>query len=136
MPVFQLENQDGEVTRSEEIEEAVLYFFPKAGTPGCTEQACSFSDRIGEFKDLDAKVIGVSNDSKKDLKAFQEEEGLEFDLLSDTDGKVSKKLGIMTKAGFPERTTFVIQNGVIQRIIQEVEPKQHVELAKESLNRR
>ncbi|MCX7469337.1 thioredoxin-dependent thiol peroxidase [Corynebacterium pygosceleis] len=61
----------------------LVYFYPKAGTPGCTKQACDFRDRLSDFSDLGITVLGVSPDPVEALAAFHEEEGLTFPLLSD-----------------------------------------------------
>jgi peroxiredoxin Q/BCP len=133
LPVFKLENQRGEEIRSENIENGVVYFFPKAGTPGCTDEACRFRDEFQRFDEMDAEVYGISTDSREKLKEFADSQDLEFHLLSDKEKQASKKFGVLTKAGFAERTTFVVKDGVIRRIIRDVDPEEHVERALEEL---
>lgn len=130
LPVFRMETQDGETVRSEEIQDAVLYFYPKAGTKGCTNQACSFRDDMTEFEDLDVEVYGVSTDSKEKLREFKDRQDLNFDLLSDESREVSEKMGVLTKAGFSERVTFLLKDGIIREIVRDEDPERHSEIAR------
>lgn len=129
LPVFRLQTQDGKKIRSEEIECAVLYFYPKAGTRGCTNEAKAFRDRMSEFESRDVTAYGVSTDSKERLKEFKKKQSLNFDLLSDKDREVSRKMGVLTKGGFAERSTFVLENGIIREIFRDVSPEEHAEQA-------
>ncbi|PSQ58464.1 hypothetical protein BRD18_05600 [Halobacteriales archaeon SW_7_71_33] len=92
-PAFELPNQDGETVRLSDHrgERVVLYFYPRANTSGCTTEATGFRDEHAAFRDLDAAVLGVSNDPTEDLRAFREEHDLPFDLLSDADGTVAER---------------------------------------------
>lgn len=80
---FELENQKGNHT--------LVYFYPKDFTPGCTAEACSFNDNIAVFNNLKCKVVGISTDSISSHKKFKENFNLDFELLSDVSGKVSKQ---------------------------------------------
>ncbi|HEY1597750.1 MAG TPA: peroxiredoxin, partial [Thermoleophilaceae bacterium] len=86
-PSFDLLNQDGESVKLSDFagKTVVLYFYPKADTPGCTVQACGIRDRSGEYETAGAVVLGVSPDEPKALKKFAEKYDLPFTLLSDSD---------------------------------------------------
>lgn len=104
----------------------VLYFYPKANTPGCTKQACGIRDDWSKFEKNGIKVFGVSVDSKKDIKKFVDEYGLNFPLLSDEDKKVCKSYGVLNILGFAKRVTFIIdKEGKIAHIINNVDVNTH-----------
>lgn len=86
-PEFALENQDGEVITNDTIKgrKAILYFYPRDNTPGCTTEACDFRDNMAMFNDLDIAVYGISGDSKKKHQNFIAKHDLNFDLLVDED---------------------------------------------------
>lgn len=113
----------------------VLYFYPKDGTPGCTIQAIGFSDREHEFNKLETIVFGVSRDDVLSHQAFRDEHGLTVELLADTDAEVCKLYEVIQEKivdGHPKecllRSTFVIdKKGVVRHILQDVNPKAHVE---------
>lgn len=71
----------------------IVYFYPAAGTPGCTKQACDFRDNLAAFDDADLTVLGISPDKPEKLAAFREKEGLTFPLLSDADKSVMQAYG-------------------------------------------
>lgn len=77
----------------------VLYFYPAAMTGGCTKQACSYRDLIHTTKDRAFEIVGISGDTPKNLKYFQQAERLNFTLLSDPDGKIAKAYGVPVKTG-------------------------------------
>lgn len=98
---FILANQKGKWT--------VLYFYPKADTPGCTKQACAFRDNINVLKNLNAEIYGVSADDVADLAAFHKKHGLNFTLLADPDAKVIEAYGAkMPLMKMAKRWTFII----------------------------
>jgi peroxiredoxin Q/BCP len=113
----------------------VLYFYPKDGTPGCTLQAIGFSDRENEFSKLDTIVFGVSRDDVLSHQAFRDEHGLTVELLADTDWEVCKLYEVIQEKivdGIPRaclmRSTFVIdKKGVVRHILQDVNPRGHVD---------
>jgi len=113
----------------------VLYFYPKDGTPGCTIQAIGFSDRENEFARLDTIVFGVSRDDVLSHQAFRDEHGLSVQLLADTEEEVCRLYQVIEEKivnGHPKscllRSTFVIdKKGVVRHILQDVNPKAHVE---------
>ena len=94
-PAFTLMNQDGAKVSSKDLrgQRYVLYFYPADDTPGCTKEACQFSDALAGFRRLDVRVLGVSPDDAAAHVAFRAKYGLDFDLLSDPDKKVMAKYG-------------------------------------------
>ena len=113
----------------------VLYFYPKDGTPACTIQAIGFSDREDEFQRLDTVVFGVSRDDVLSHAAFRDEHGLTVQLLADTEEEVCRLYDVIREKivdGHPkvclQRATFIIdKKGVVRHILQDVNPKVHVE---------
>ena len=113
----------------------VLYFYPKDGTPACTIQAIGFSDREDEFTRLDTIVFGVSRDDVLSHQAFRDEHGLTVNLLADTEQEVCRLYDVIQDKivdGHAKscllRSTFVIdKKGVVRHILQDVNPKAHVE---------
>ena len=96
----------------------VLYFYPKAGTAGCTKQACDLRDNIKLFKDKNIVVLGISVDSKKEIKDFVKKYNLNFPLLSDKNKTTAKKYGVLRDDGLAKRVTFIIdKEGIIRKII-------------------
>ena len=113
VPYFELKDQKGELFRSDTVigqKPAVVYFYPKDETPGCTAEACSFRDSYEDFKELGAEVIGISSDSIGSHKRFAQRHRLPFILLADTK-KVVQRLFKLPKILFgiyTKRITFVI----------------------------
>lgn len=111
----------------------MLYFYPKASTPGCTTQACGIRDIDVELTKLDIVVIGVSPDSPGKLQKFIDKYDLNFDLLADEDHKVSEKYGVWGLKRFMGRefmgilrTSFLIdKNGCLRYIMEQVNTKTH-----------
>lgn len=92
----------------------LIYFYPKSDTPGCTKQACNLRDAFEDLKKANITIIGVSNDTVKDQKAFQEKYKLPFTLLADTEQAVIKAFGVpVMREKYASRQTFLIQDGVI-----------------------
>ena len=89
-PDFELPNQDGEMVKLSDLQgkRVVLFAYPKAGTSGCTTQACGFRDNYPKIEAGDAIVLGISPDEPKALKKWQEKEALPYDLLSDPEHEV------------------------------------------------
>ncbi|MDE0770590.1 MAG: peroxiredoxin [Salibacteraceae bacterium] len=141
-PDFELLNENGELTRLEQLLEngpAVLFFYPKDNTSGCTKEACEFRDSYAQFNQLNAKVVGISNDSQKSHKKFKDRHQLNFPLLTDKNGSLRKKAGI--QASFfgliPGRVTFIIgKNGIIEGITNsQLEVTAHIKNAIKTLKR-
>lgn len=102
----------------------VLYFYPKAGTPGCTTQACTFRDNIKKITDQGAAVYGISSDSVSAQAAFHKEHHLNFNLLADPDEKIIKEYGTkMPLLSMSKRWTFIIDPDLkIRSISKDVDP--------------
>lgn len=102
----------------------VLFFYPKAGTPGCTKQACAFRDSIKRIRELGAEVYGISTDTVEDQAKFHKEHRLTFDLLADADAKVTELYGSkMPVVKISKRWTFIIDpNLKIRNVMKDVDP--------------
>ncbi len=135
-PTFTLLNQAGEKVNLKDFRgkaHVVLYFYPKAMTPGCTVQACGLRDSKKELTKLGAVALGLSPDSVKRLMKFEEKESLNFDLLSDEDHAVADKYGVWALKKFMGReymgivrTTFIVDNaGRLVHIMDKVKTKTH-----------
>ena len=122
-PEFQLPDQNGKMHTLEEYrgKKVILYFYPKDSTPGCTKQACGYSERYPQFMEKGAVVLGISKDSVASHKKFEEKYGLTFTLLSDTERKVIEAYDVWKeKKNYGKvsmgvvRTTYLIdENGII-----------------------
>ena len=121
-PNFNLQNYQGKFFKLSSFKDkspVVIYFYPKAGTPGCTKQACGIRDDMKSFKDKNIVVLGISVDSKREIKKFVSENNLNFPLLSDVNKIVTKKYGVLRDDGKSKRITFIIdKNGIIAKIIE------------------
>lgn len=135
-PVFSLLNQEGKkIALSSYLgkKNVVLYFYPKALTPGCTTQACGISDHQESFQSLDTVVLGVSPDPVDKLVKFVDKHELNFDLLSDEDHAVADKYGAWGPKKFMGkdyigilRSTFIIdKEGRLRHVIAKVNTKSH-----------
>jgi thioredoxin-dependent peroxiredoxin len=134
-PDFTLPDQDGnELTLSGlRGQTVVLYFYPRADTPGCTTQACGVRDRSEEYEKAEARVLGVSPDSVEAVEKFAGKYDLGFTLLADGDHEVAEKYGTWVEKSMygkkywgVQRATFVIDpEGRIARVFPKVSPKTH-----------
>lgn len=134
-PDFELPNQDGESVSLADFagDYVVVYFYPRADTPGCTTEACSFRDNWDAYEDAGVRVVGVSDDPVDDLAAFREKFDLPFDLLSDEDGAASTaydSYGEKTVFGNQVtgvfRNTFVVgPDGGVVAVYEGVDPEEH-----------
>jgi peroxiredoxin Q/BCP len=142
-PDFELPDQDGNKHKLADYagENVVLYFYPKADTPGCTAQACGVRDRAAEYAAANAVVLGVSPDSPKKLRAFADKYGLAFTLLGDEDHSVAEAYGVWIEKSMygkkymgNERTTFVIgPDGKVATVFHKVKPAEHDDVVLGSL---
>jgi peroxiredoxin Q/BCP len=96
----------------------VLFFYPKAMTPGCTRESCKFRDLSKEFAKLDTVVLGISTDKLEDQAKFTDKESLNFPLLADADKQITKAYGVLnTQRGMAQRATFIIdKQGIVRKI--------------------
>ncbi|RPI69992.1 MAG: peroxiredoxin [Ignavibacteriales bacterium] len=110
-PDFSLEDAYGkEYTLSSYFGKSpvVIYFYPQAGTSGCTKQACAIRDDWNKFEDNNITVLGISTDSKDEIKTFVDVYSLNFPLLSDNDKNVSRDYGALKENGNAKRVTFIV----------------------------
>ncbi|WP_409479810.1 peroxiredoxin [Pseudobdellovibrio sp. HCB154] len=125
-PLFKVKNQAGVEfdLASRKGKWTVLYFYPKAGTPGCTKQACAFRDSVKKIRDLGAEVYGISTDTISDQAKFHKEHHLGFDLLADSDAKVTELYGAkMPVVKVSKRWTFIIDPQLkIKNVLKDVDP--------------
>ena len=91
----------------------LVYFYPKADTPGCTAQACSLRDSFTELSREGLQVVGVSLDKSASQRAFKDKYKLPFPLIADTEGVVAKAFEVPTLGGFAKRQAFLIKDGVV-----------------------
>ena len=137
-PDFTLLDQHGSAVKLSDLrgKTVVLYFYPKADTPGCTAQACGVRDHRNDYVQAGAVVLGVSPDPVKRIAKFDEKYGLGFPLLADEDHSVAKAYGVWVEKSMygrkymgNERTTFVIgPDGRIAEILRKVKPADHDQL--------
>jgi len=104
---------------------ALVYFYPKADTPGCTAQACSLRDAFPDFTNGGVQVIGVSGDSVEGQKKFAEKYNLPFVLLADSDGAVAKAFGVPAIMGMAKRQSFLVVDGKIAWIVESAKTGDH-----------
>jgi thioredoxin-dependent peroxiredoxin len=105
---------------------AVVYFYPKDGTPGCTKEACAFRDVFDQYSARGVTIFGVSGDSEASHKEFSAEHELPFPLVSDGDGSVAQAYGVSTTFGMSSRVTFLIgKDGRVARVWPDVDPGVH-----------
>ena len=135
-PAFTLIDQDGKKVSLKDFKgkkNVVLYFYPRAMTPGCTVQACGIRDSKSKFAKINTVVLGVSPDAPEKLQRFIEKQNLNFTLLSDEDHKIADKYGSWGPKKFMGREfdgilrqTFIIgKDGKLKHIITKVKTKSH-----------
>lgn len=132
-PNFELQDQNGEWHDLNDFsgQWLVVYFYPRADTPGCTTQGCSFRDNIYAFRGVGAEVVGISTDPVDRQKAFSDKYSLPFPILSDESGETARAYGVLIEQGslnFARRETFLVSpEGTIVRHYQNVNPDTHTE---------
>jgi len=136
-PAFKLRDQDGNPVKLSDFKgrHVVLYFYPKADTPGCTTQACGVRDHLPDYSAAGVTVLGVSPDPVKAIKKFHDGQGLNFTLLADEDHAVCDAYGVWVEKSMygrtywgAQRSTFVIgEDGVVTHVIEKASPKTHDE---------
>ncbi len=143
LPVFTLYNQNNKIVTDNNFLgcHSVLYFYPKDNTPGCTKEACSFSENLALFNELEVPIFGVSPDSVASHKKFHDKFELKFQLISDPDLHLAKAIGVYgekkmygkTYMGIL-RTTFIIdEQKKIVAIFENVKVKDHTKAVLEKL---
>ena len=134
-PDFKAEDQDGNEVQLSDFKgkKLVLFFYPKASTPGCTAEACNLSDNYEKFQDQGYEILGVSADSKKRQQNFKKKYDFPYPLLADEDKTVINAFGVWGPKKFMgkeyegiHRTTFIIdEEGKIADVIKKVKTKEH-----------
>lgn len=135
LPQFEGTNQDGETVHSENLigKKLVVFFYPKANTPGCTAEACNLRDNYAELKKQGFELLGVSADPVKNQKKFSEKFEFPFDIIADETRDIIEKFGVWQLKKFMgkefmgiARTTFVFdENGICTEVIDKVKTKDH-----------
>lgn len=126
-PLFAAKTQDSKDFKLQDRKGqgfTVLFFYPKAGTPGCTKQACAFRDAIKSIRAEGAEVYGISADDIAAQKKFHEEHKMTFDLISDADGKIIAQYGVkMPVINMAKRQTFILdQDLIVRKHFEDVDP--------------
>lgn len=134
-PDFELPDQDGRVVKLSDFrgQPVVVYFYPKADTPGCTTQACGVRDHHADYAKLSSVVLGISPDPVAKVKKFHDKYDLDFPLLADEGHPVADAYGVWVEKSMygkkywgVQRATFIIDSdGVVARVIPKVTPKTH-----------
>jgi thioredoxin-dependent peroxiredoxin len=134
-PDFTLPDQDGEPVRLSALRGrvVVVYFYPKADTPGCTTQACSIRDRSDEYAAAGATVLGISPDPVAKVRRFHDKRSLNFTLLADADHAVCEEYGVWVQKSMygktywgAQRSTFIVDaDGIVAHVIPKASPKTH-----------
>lgn len=135
-PQFTLRNQNDDPVSLKDFRDGknvIVYFYPKAMTPGCTTQACGLRDNKAKLARQDAVVLGVSPDPVGRLEKFRKKEKLNFDLLSDEDHKIAEKYGVWGLKKFMgreymgvNRMTFIVgKDGKLKHVMEKVNTKTH-----------
>jgi peroxiredoxin Q/BCP len=137
-PDFELPDQDGNPVKLSGLrgQTVVLYFYPKADTPGCTVQACGVRDRRKDYESAGATVLGISPDPVKRVKKFHDGQSLNFTLLADEDHAVTDAYGMWVEKSMygrtymgAERSTVIVgPDGKIADVLRKVKPAEHDEL--------
>jgi peroxiredoxin Q/BCP len=116
-PDVELEAHTGEKISPARVPRAVVYFFPKAFTQGCTRETIRFNELYPRFRERGYEVFGVSTDGVETLKKFAEKYKVQFKLLSDKDGRLASRLGILQPTGTAERVTYILNDGKVVHIL-------------------
>ena len=135
-PLFKVLTDNGEEfdLAQHQTERIVLYFYPRADTPGCTIESCEFRDSVKKFQSKGATILGVSPDTPKAQAKFKEKFNFPFTLLADAEKDIANLYFVMKEKNMygkkvmgVARTTFIIENGVITKIFEKVKPEGHAE---------
>ncbi len=143
-PDFEGKNQDGKEIKLKDFlgKKLILYFYPKDNTSGCTAEACNLNDNYNNWLDKGFDVVGVSPDNMESHRDFKAKFGLKFDLIADTEKEILQAYDVWGEKNMYGkkymgviRTTFVIdENGIIRKIFEKVETKDHTNQIIKNLN--
>ena len=135
LPEFEAQNQDGKIIKSSDFsgKKLVVFFYPKANTPGCTAEACNLNENYSLLQKQGFEVLGISADPVKNQKKFQEKFSFDYDLLADESKEICGKFGVWQLKKFMGRefmgivrTTFLFdEKGTCTEVISKVETKNH-----------
>ncbi len=133
LPEFESVNQDGETVKSSDFsgKKLIMFFYPKANTPGCTAEACDLNDNLTTLKKEGYEILGISADSISAQKKFHEKFGFQYSLIADESKDILQKFGVWQLKNFMGkeymgivRTTFLFdENGICTRVIEKVKTK-------------
>jgi len=142
-PGFSLKDQNGAVVKLSDFKgrKVLVYFYPRADTPGCTTQSCAVRDARQDMKKLNVDVLGISPDMPEDQKKFDVKFSLGFPLLADTDHAVAEAYGVWgektnygkTSMGIIRSSFLIDEHGTVQRAWYKVKPEETVPRAREAL---
>jgi thioredoxin-dependent peroxiredoxin len=142
-PDFELPDQDGRAVKLSDFrgQPVVVYFYPRADTPGCTVQACGVRDHRADYQRVGSIVLGISPDPVAEVKKFHEKYDLDFPLLADEGHAVADAYGVWAEKSMygksyfgNERTTFIVDpDGKVAQVLRKVKPAEHDELVLEAL---
>jgi peroxiredoxin Q/BCP len=135
-PAFRLPSSTGQTISLSGLTErgpAVLFFYPRADTPGCTKEACGFRDDASAFRDLGVSVVGISPDPPSAVRRFAEKFSLDYPLLADEDHAVAERYGVWQEKsmygrkymGVARTTVVVAKGGKVLHVFQRVKPEGH-----------
>ena len=134
VPSFTVNDQDGNAISMKDYQDkkVVVFFYPAASTPGCTAEACNLRDHYKELQDKGYELLGVSADTEKKQSNFRNKYEFPFPLLADTQKDVINAFGVWGLKKFMgreydgiHRKTFLVHNGVVERVIDKVKTKAH-----------
>jgi peroxiredoxin Q/BCP len=141
VPDVSVKNEAGEDFSLGSLVRSVVYFYPKADTPGCTNESQQFRDLYAKFKKKETEVVGVSRDAIASQKKFKEKYGLPFHLLADTDSRICDAFGVIVEKNMYgkksmgiQRATFLVEKGKIVRVWPKVSVEGHAAEVLSSLN--
>lgn len=135
IPDFEGINQDGTMVKSSDFlgKKLVIFFYPKANTPGCTAEACNLNENYNHLKNNGYQILGISADSVEKQKKFHEKYDFQYDLIADENREIIEKFGVWQPKKFMGRafmgivrTTFLFdENGICTEVITKVKTKDH-----------
>jgi thioredoxin-dependent peroxiredoxin len=144
-PDFELPDQDGRAVKLSDFrgQPVVVYFYPKADTPGCTTQACGVRDHRADYAKVGSVVLGISPDPVAKVRKFHEKFDLNFPLLADEDHAITERYGVWAQKSMygktymgAERTTFIIDStGKVAEVLRKVKPAEHDALVLKALEK-
>ncbi|RNC90360.1 MAG: thioredoxin-dependent thiol peroxidase [Allomuricauda sp.] len=134
VPEFSSKDQDGNIINLSDYanKKLIVFFYPRANTPTCTTEACNIRDHYKELSDAGYEILGVSEDSQKKQANFRNKFQFQYPLLADEDHSVIDAFGVWGPKKFMgrefdgiHRVTFVVNNGVVEKVIDKVKAKEH-----------